>query len=169
MKFKVGDRVRWKSTGRFLGTIIENDNVYPGNEYTISECGAKLHYDIKGIEKIGDPMSKYQELKERIEALDNGWTKEADDILNELDREGTAYRLSIPIWHGKNNSGIIIYKGDKEVIAFRYYSQCEKLKAFKKALMWLLDHSSIKNEKQDKIDNIQEQINELQKKLEDLK
>jgi len=126
--------------------------------------------------KIGErTMSKYDELKERIERLQNGWDKEADDILVELSKETkNLYWLLIPIsdngwmWlkygdtREKNNSYVA-----KETY---FYNQCEKMKQFKRHLLYILDHSNIKkDEKEEKRAELQKQIDDLQKQIEELR
>lgn len=109
-------------------------------------------------------MSKYDELKQRIEALDNGWDKEADDVIRELE---VRYYISI----STKIDGVEIQDNNREKIEyFGYNTQCEKLTAFKNALLWLLDHSDIKkDEKQEKIEELQLQVNALNKTLEELR
>lgn len=119
-------------------------------------------------------MSKYQELKERIENLQNGWDKEADDILAEIfpDNSGEIYRMTIPVWRIVTGSCIEIRNAtdDKIIQCFRCRNQCEKLDAFKQALLWLLDHSDIKkDEKEEKIKELFKQIKPLQEQIEELR
>jgi len=121
-------------------------------------------------------MSKYRDLEARINMLDNGWTKEADDILFEIRKGNTkAYQIGIVRFGGKFNSSeltgdIRIYIESKSLyepdIDFSFTSQCEKNEAFKKALMWLLDHSDIKgNNNKEEIQTIKDEIKELQRKI----
>ena len=124
-------------------------------------------------------MSKYQELKERIEALDNGWDKEADDILQTLYREGVGrasnyWTMQISIRNGVNSGDcqeIKIINHKRDVVAeFQYSSQCEKNDALKSAFLWLLDHSDIKkNPKQEKIEKLEGKLSELQEEIRELK
>jgi len=140
MKFKEGDRAQ-----RICG-----DHGYTcGKIYTVLDNGAVKDDDgdrrpffESYYRKIGEAMS----LRERIEALNNGWDKEADDILEELDKaigKRWCYRLSIPIWNLKYNQGIEVSETGKTVRSFRFISQCEKNQAFKDALLWLLDKSGL--------------------------
>lgn len=103
--------------------------------------------------KLGDSMSKYEYLKQRIEALDDGWNKDADDIIKKVSKGKTL--LIIDNRQHDSNSRINIYKSNpisfkwndpSAVATFRFNNsnQCEKMEAFKKALLWLLDHSGIK-------------------------
>ena len=50
---------------------------------------------------------------------------------------------------------------------FNYNTQYEKNMAFKKALLWLLDHSKLAKEKErnKEIEDIRNQINKLQERL----
>ena len=119
-------------------------------------------------------MPKYDELAGRIEALDNGWTKEADDILKEI-RGGYKLRLLDDMTEAgwiqvfDNNESIITTNRYRE--EFHYGTQCEKMSAFKKALMWLLNHSDIskKDEKTDKMKGLELQINAQQTVLDSLR
>ncbi len=93
------------------------------------------------LKKLGGTMSKYDELKKRIEGLDgNSSLKEADDILTEI--QGQYYLL----WGYASFLGIStsIIKADV-VKRFDWgKNQCEKMDVFRKTLLWLLDHSNIK-------------------------
>ena len=116
-------------------------------------------------------MSKYQELKEHIEALDSGWTKEADDIFFKI---GVA---NIVHFEQDTTSGCGSIKVNKRGYEkelghgyFSYQSQCSKLAAFKSALLWLLDHSDIKkDEKQEKIEELSKKITDLTVELHTLR
>jgi hypothetical protein len=173
-KFKVGDRVRivedgWGCHPKDKGkeAIIKeigsfsfgfNYRIIPlGNwNYTPTDVGEQ---SLELIERA-EPMSKYEELKARIEGLNNGWTKEADDILQEMNVQ---YSICIPnklscglgdiqIYYPEANSLVAPFSMKRYCIAnFTYSSQCEKNRAFKNALLWLLDHSDIKREKQNKM------------------
>jgi len=118
-----------------------------------------------------DSVSKYDELKQRIDNV-TGWDKEADDILQEIHMGNKRNRRWILI--DIDNSGWIQVRdcdGEKQIIRVKlpYSDQCEKLSAFKEALLWLLDHSGIKkDEKQTEIDAIRKQVEELQEKLKKL-
>ena len=120
-------------------------------------------------------MSKYDELKQRIEAV-TGWDKIADDLLYELFMHAEQhYRLIIPFTRQNNDHIFIVEyssgsgKFIKTVAEFIFLSQCEKLKAFKQALLWLLDHSNIKkDEKKEEIAQIKEEMKKLQERLEKL-
>lgn len=185
-RFKVGDRVRiidvcsssahYRENKREIDDIgqiiildvIEEKKDLPEGFYYIESGslfirGAKLEL----VERSA-PMSKYTELKQRIENLNNGWDKEADDILQELSKteyylcikclnEATIFRTTIEI---QNNGRHLLEE-------FYFSSQCEKLKAFKSALLWLLDHSNIKkDEKQGEINILRNCIAAAQKTFE---
>ena len=97
-------------------------------------------------------MSKYDELKGRIEGLKNGWDKNADDIIREIfpsvgGSKGFMYYLNIPMWFEISTSIDIRNKDNDISERFYYANQCSKMSAFKSALLWLLDHSKIKKEK----------------------
>ena len=125
-----------------------------------------------------DTMSKYDELKRRIEALDDGWNKEADDIRQEI-QENLKTTYMIAIWenddsHGGMNwyqTGLVnIPKEYKSTSTYLFHNQCEKHTRFKKLLTDMLDHSDIKkNEKKDKIREIEAKVEELQKEIKELK
>jgi len=110
-----------------------------------------LEKQLKLIKRGGNKMSKYEDLKRRINALDNGWTKNADDIMQEIWKAPSDdLQLYWLLIGNEANSSIRIIKSpyndnieEDKVADFRYKNQCEKLKAFKNALLWLLDHSSI--------------------------
>jgi hypothetical protein len=90
-------------------------------------------------------MSEYEKLKSRIEALDDGWNKEADDILQEIQKH-YPHRVDITIcqdiWN-TNECPTGQVEVNRQPLYFFYHSQCEKLTVFKQTLMWLLDHSTI--------------------------
>lgn len=174
-KFKVGDRFKCfkaSNSGFYLNRIYEISRIsqldnYP---YVFDDTGGVFSHDYinKYLTKIGEPMSKYEGLKNKIEGLSNGWDKEADDVLQEIN---SGYYLCIKTTT-KNcvMSCIQIEDSDHKIKEeFGANSQCEKMTAFKKALLWLLDHSNIKkDEKQDKIDALKQDIKELQKKIGEL-
>jgi len=127
--FETGERIRCTSSGSHPQWLKEG-KIYVvcghnsfGSPLVLREDGSRIDIAYGTFVKEV-PMSKYQELKERIENLENGWDKEADDILRELK-------------------------------FFDKSLQCEKLKAFKQALFWLLDHSDIKDEKEEKIKELE--------------
>jgi len=114
--------------------------------------------------------SKYDELKRRIEALDDGWNKEADNILDEISKE-TLKIFYINICTKTAEDRIEIETSGHDVKeVFSYRGQCQKMEAFKKALIWLLDHSNIKkDDKEDKIKELEDKVNDIQKEIKELK
>ncbi len=146
--FKEDDRIIVVGDHRFnaakgergIITRVRIDNPFP---YMVALDGNFRGFLFRDSELIKESiMSKYDELKSRIENVE-GWDKEADDIIQEIGREyeiqfeqdATSRYGSMTIWRRS-------YSDDKGY--FKYTSQCDKLEAFKKALMWLLDHSDIK-------------------------
>jgi len=159
MKFKVGDRVKVVRAGYGC----HPDTL--GEKAIITKLPTLRAYEIKTIGKWrtppsepweesfklierGKPMSKYQDLKERIERV-TAWDREADDILQEMkDRDGKYY-LCISVHNdqlGFRRMVEIQDNGRTQVVEFGYKTQCEKLQAFKRALLWLLDLSDIKKD-----------------------
>lgn len=170
-KFKVGDRVRNQYCGYegkivYLGDEVnEPDWIYILRDDRKRGCGRNGEWAMEkryGVLLKEVSMSKYDELKQRIEGLNNGWTREADDILNEIWFELNCGWQYITFSHnssGKQGDGKSIYSGTiyihdgagkyiyKDYTAkFEFHTQCEKNQAFKKALLWLLDHSDIKKD-----------------------
>jgi len=149
-KFKVGDELEyiyngehyWYRGRRFIVTKITKSSGYTWYHNSIgsntSEGTLKLH-------KKGEPMS----LRSRIEALDNGWDKEADDILQEV--QGN-YKLRV--LQDKEYGWVQTFAPNKSIIEsndrieeYRFDNQCEKMTAFKDALLWLLDKSGLEGYK----------------------
>ena len=100
-------------------------------------------------------FSKYQDLKNRINNLKGGWTKEADDILQEIYFSGSKvhfkyYSINIGVRNdclgrgGVQQVEVLVGANRVSQVSFYYNFQHEKMDAFKKALMWLLDRSGIK-------------------------
>ena len=148
-EFKVGDRVEYEG----IKTHIIKGCEFHSNGWILSVDG-QCRRENK-LTKLGDPMNKYDELKDRISRV-TGWDKKADDILQEISYptgiEGVWHSINIFTQHNVNFSGYqevqILRTGKTKVISFKYTSQAEKLQAFKKALMYLLDHSDIKKEEE---------------------
>jgi hypothetical protein len=164
--FKVGDEVEvinpdtisikngWKKGDRFIISGIMKD--WFAKKDLI--CGKENYNGIYETElkliKGGSTMCE-KSLRDRIEALP-GWTKEADDILDEM---GNIYMIKfyekdkyLEVWTDPNGN---------DIETFKWISQCSKLRAFKDALLWLLDKSGL--EKVDK------EKDELLKQIADLK
>lgn len=85
-------------------------------------------------------------LKERIAALNNGWDKEANRILEEMNfkcdisipaTNGNHY-IEIHAWQGSGSGDVETRKILKR-IAFN--GECHKNMAFKEALLWILEKS----------------------------
>jgi hypothetical protein len=146
--FKVGDRV--KDSCGISGKIIDYRS---DRDFTIQkDSGGRWICSASDWELEGVAMNQYDSLKARIANV-TAWDKEADDILQEIGKgyalaivcSDTSFPASILIRETKISPRIPNEKFITEDLAgFRYNSQCEKLTAFKKALMWLLDHSDIK-------------------------
>jgi hypothetical protein len=120
-------------------------------------------------------MDKYAELKTRIEGLKNGWDKEADDILQEIQGIDNCY-ISIKCNNRKLGEAldffIEIQDNRRKGISpeWRFTDQCEKLQALKSAFLWLLDDSGIeKDEKQEELTVLEIQLKDIQKQIEELK
>jgi hypothetical protein len=200
--FKVGDRVRciakkhavryyatlsWEesfnfdSNGDFLGQGVyvtgfsPYSNLILRNGNNVWNC----EYNPACFIKISEAtMSKYDELKARIEALNDGWNKEADDVLSEIreryinpteDRAGVFFVINTHAQHGVIK---LVDKYTKELPSayWEYNSQCEKHRQFRQAIIWLLDHSDIKkDEKAEKIAQLEKEMAEIKERIEELK
>ena len=154
MKFKIDDRVKIVSGSSnydyigLTGRITHADRSY---EWRILLDNGRVWYATsKELEKIGGSMSKYEDLKQRIEALDNGWDKKAADVILKMgERIICRYILYIPLDDSDNSELAIFNRGfceTRPMVSFNYSSQREKMEAFKKALLWLLDQSDIKKD-----------------------
>ncbi len=181
-KFKSGERIliitdEMLQRKHFIGKVGIIENTY-FHGYQVRVKDKVGGFCERELQKIGGSMSKFEDLKQRIEALDDGWNKEADDILEEI---GQLYDISIPTTFKGNRGWVKIFNqilgydptGDtqKRYVekGFYYDTQYEKLEAFKKALHWLLDHSSVKkDERNEEIKELKEQVKEIQKKIEKL-
>ena len=123
-----------------------------------TECGSFARDCLELVERGDEKMSKYDELREKIDNL-TAWDKEADDVLGVIQGHLKSHcEFSIAL----GSSGYVSVRGAK-VETFAFYSQCEKLKAFKAACLWILDQSGLKQE-----DEKAEKIAEIEKKIEDL-
>ncbi len=130
------------STGKIVKEMDE------AGHFDVEVCGHRQYVHKDHLIKMENAMSKYDELKSRIEGVE-GWDKEADDILQEMGKEftlenGISKSAYIEIPTSQIGNIMIFDATKKEIKRFYFSSQCEKLSAFKKALMWLLDHSDIK-------------------------
>ncbi|HNX03745.1 MAG TPA: hypothetical protein PKM71_08790 [Candidatus Cloacimonas sp.] len=122
----------------------------------------------------GEPMSKYTELKQRIEAINQNTTvKEWDDLLGELYQgvrmvQETPFHLMMCIDTYSGGINITNIRG-RNFFHIEYHSQCEKGKAIKKAMLWLLDHSAIKkDEKAEKIAELKKEMEILAGKIKEI-
>ena len=142
-KFRVGDRIRSRC-GKGDGTVKGHSPV-DGQAIVDRDDGMLDWWTIENIwDKIGEgAMNKYQDLKRRIKAV-QGWDKEADDILGEMN---VPYQIEV---NSRNDDRRIVAwympEGNWLNKSLEYTSQCSKLTAFKSALLWLLDHSDIKKD-----------------------
>jgi hypothetical protein len=158
-KFKVEDRVEcisrkyyWTASAGInvgdIGTVREVDGTWA----KLSNSKG-LWVELDDFRKIGEPMSKYQELSDRIDRLNNGWDKEADDLLQEINSRIQDGYMALCISIRDNHYGWVKIRkysdlsGNSDIIEkFFFESQCEKMSAFKQALHYLLDHSDIKKD-----------------------
>lgn len=175
-KFKKGDTIRHKNSGE-LGVVISVPGMKEYDEQGYSSASEGFHIRRDGMGswwerqkhwELVDKVSRYVDLKRRIEGLSNGWDKEADDILQEI---GSRLRIQIPCSTDETTWCILIQDVDNKTQQALMYNgdSCTKMSAFRKALVWLLDHSEIKkDEKQSKIDDLQGQIDDLQRKVQGL-
>jgi len=167
VKFKNKDRVK------VISVLNKDGEGRVGDEGTISgdyiNGGYGIVWDIKDrsrgftgwykLKKLGDKMS----LRTRIEALDNGWDKEADDILQEIIEDinpHCAFEIGVVYVGDSLKTGYfrITCKDFPERVGqymdslpwakeIRFDDQCSKMKAFKEALLWLLDKSGLEGHK----------------------
>ena len=189
MEFEVGDTVRCIDAqnahwcyGKFADSSsygIGRTAMVTGIEQGMLKLENGELYNPEAFEVV---KPEYNKLKQRIEGLKNGWNKEAADILQEV--KG---KHSFIVWISSSGlqSSIRVYSGMPVVIdwagggndgkleaafKFSFLSQCEEMTAFKSALLWLLDHSSIKkDEKQEKLTALETQLKDIQKQIEELK
>lgn len=188
MTFQVGDTVKLindcsglkKGAVCILHDPYEDGDLFAnptGNSINCnSGCSCEWNWEL--ISRKGEVMSKYDELNARIEKVE-GWTKEADNLLQEL-FEIANYRLWVENYKSDNSNcgcfvimphGTTLDHIDTKVFepaipekkwSMDYSSQCSKNNAFKQALMWLLDNSSIKkDDKSEKIAKLERKHKEL--------
>jgi len=145
---KVGDWVRCIDNNSF------SKNLTVGKKYLIKKENTDYFYIVNdlGVMSGGYFKSRFikeesMSLRDRINALENGWDKEADYILQEI---GGEYFICISC---KNNEGVIAIEIQNskrnriKTIETNGSSRssaddsCEKMVLFKQALLWLLEES----------------------------
>jgi len=166
-EFKIGDRVKCLDGSAPGGVRHKEGNITELNiDCTARTNGITVHsvdWDEYGmwnvrqtnLQKVGVDMN----LRKRIEALDDGWNKEADDILQEIvGKTEDNYMFLICGNTGKGTSSLKVFKNwteyDRNNSVFEKYfkDQCSKNTAFTDALLWLLDKSGLDGHKEgDKI------------------
>ena len=179
LMFRAGDRVRcvgniegggcgWSEGRTFIINRLTCGDTIAWEEDT-HKNGVYTHH----LEKIGGSM--YHELKERIENIQE-YGKNADDLLEEIG----GHRILVMRFeriYGDKNKGQIVIDQNKSAAAWRfpkdgvfpYSSQCEKLTAFKSALLWLLEYSGIKKGlTEEKRRSLQSQMDKLKIQMEDI-
>ncbi len=184
-EFKVGNNVKCIDTDGHEN--LTRNKIYPVVSFwsstVYSEPQIRIEDNSKIIggyyncmfKKVGGSMSNCEDLKDRIKVLVNGWDKDADDIIQEIE-ENTHYNdcgsINIMTRNDGASNGVQILSASNKVLQnFSFNDQCEKMSAFKKALFWLLDHSDIKKEnkkREAKKTKIQEGIDTLQKQLDEM-
>ena len=137
-KFKVGDKVVLNGPREGeVATIYAVNKFGYKLQYDNNYRGTAIWYDHEIEHKfiylsriIGEPMSKYECLKQRIEALDDGWNKEADDVLIELTKNK---HLLIKVTHDFHKTtypyggiGIDIDRTGTLDVEFNFSNTCEK-------------------------------------------
>lgn len=148
MKFKVWDKIELVDTD-CMSTYKGSEAIVTGFDHSqgyviiewIKGCyngeQSDGSYEEERFKKLGGSM--YQDLKDRIEALDDGWNKDCDDLLKDINPP----KYSIQVYSDR----IDVYCGydlqTMHTANFLYSTQCKKMSALKEALLWLLDHSDI--------------------------
>lgn len=139
--FKVGDRVK------VLDGEIEGGGHCDLKIGEIYKIDGKDYYlkDDKNYEHCSCPLKSCQiklvtedTMKERIERLDNGWDKAAQDILDEIGKDFSIqiYETHISSYVNYNTEE---FGSGKEGECFYYRNRCEKMRAFKDTLLWLAE------------------------------
>jgi len=181
--FKVGDEVRVKkgfeceNCRNKIGVVIATDkNVYPIEVKYNS--GEKEVFKIEALELIkgGSTMCE-KSLRDRIEALTgNSTLKETDDLIREI-QDGISRgiyndgrTIEINSWSNcwiegdKNGEFKVRIQVEDYIKLFPFTTQCSKLRAFKDALLWLLDKSGIEKKDKEK-QALKEELAELKDKV----
>ena len=186
-EIKVGDRVKqvrniYPPESPYVRiTRIEGRSVYHIHDGSTVENSTSAVDSFVPITEEGT-VDKYTELKQRIEGLKNGWDKEADDILKEINDGYPTTPIHISSYIGAAGNMEVRGTDRGDILQTTHFgNQCNKLTTFKSTLLWLLDHSSIKkDERQEKISILENcvkeaqkafeaQIRELQRQIEELK
>ncbi|HEB13627.1 MAG TPA: hypothetical protein ENI13_01455 [candidate division CPR3 bacterium] len=162
MKFKKGDKVRvadWASSNFKGGIDFVEDPNYDSNFPATIKLKNGFCVNPSEIQLIKEAT---MDLRARIEALE-GWDKEADDILNDT---GLEYSFDIYCKDDKKRWQIYLWKDNniEGSECFYFATQCDKLQAFKKALLWLAEKAGKLEDK----DKIKAEIREMRKRLIDL-
>ena len=168
--FKKGDRVS-RSEGEYegdLATIIGTKKEKFLVKYDKDDDEKNINgYHGKDFNLIKEAT---MDLRARIEAV-TGWDKEADDIRANI----CAADYGIRLYHYATHlGGFCIFDtmknniqqdgNTKASIKFEFNTQCSKLQAFKKALLWLAEKAGKLEDKT----KIKEEIAELKHRLEKL-
>ena len=169
-KFKVGDKVEQIASGQNTGYhdigkeafVVEIGGSYidPGDGIKIAHIDdwslvSKEWRGEQAFKKIGGSMTRCEEIEKQITEIE-GWDKKADDVMLKINYNGRilfdsncgdSFGRILVITHGGRPSKVNQDKGTYDIkMEFDYSSQCGKLKAFKKTLVWLLDNSDIKKD-----------------------
>lgn len=173
-KLVVGETVRCTLNGSWKGVDMTIVDIWETSKGI--SCKHPVHgvggFSIKELKVVEDKMSKYETLRRKIKVeCVNGWDKNMDDVLQEIFYKYCNGTPEITICCiSRANSSVTVRNGNSnENIApksFYYNSQCEKNSAFQEALLYLLDNSSLR--KDDKKTQIQEKIDKLQEELQEL-
>ncbi len=132
---------------------IENCNAYVcQNEEDGAFCedkkGYKFSWRISNNGKLckddySDLAIEPKSIKERIEALDNFWDKEADDILQLIPKN---FHYSIQIYTTNTKHIDVYFYGSHDLKSNFFNFKTQKNEAFKKALLWLFDKAGLLKE-----------------------
>ena len=147
--FKVGDRVRCidSENDGYTGPGVRP---YKNNIYTISKVGIGSRFvGLDNDKETGWLVNHFElinnikedNMKDRIEAL-TGWDKEADDILQELDKKNPWYAI---VMDCRSSGSVYVIDNSSENVSgyFSYLNQCDKLRQFKNALVWMADKAGL--------------------------
>lgn len=177
MEFKVGDRVE-------VTAVINKDTAHwnVGSKATWGINGylnadrkienSSMYASLYKFKKIGAAMS----LRTRIEALENGWDKEADDLLQEIIEAGYGngsfieFGIKIVVYKNITNTIYVRTKTNNSEKTFSFDSQCEKNQAFKDALLWLLDKSGLEKaeKRRGEIEELKEKVTEIECRIKEI-